>query len=364
LQENILEYAMLQKKDDMSFLKFYSDFSKIPNDEYFFMFVGDFQWSAELKLKEIIDLEKLNGQETVDMDSVLEPIQDILKNYSIVKLNLSKKIRIGRKRKEDRICRFCKKSMKDGALFTNEAHAISEALGNKKIILNEECDTCNSYFDKEIERHLIGYLDFIRTLYKVPNKSNKVPNLRGKNYEFRNSNDGTQLIIYNRDHLKRVNEKKDRIILENHETVVPQNVYKSLVKFALSIIDSKYLVEFQKSIDWIRGQSEVERVPKIAMAVGKNNQTTQPDLVVYIRRNNCMNLPYAIGEFKFLTITFIFIIPTFKSEECDFLNECDFNHIWDCFKHYGPIESLRMMDFSSNNKQKNNFELNIANNKI
>ncbi|MEX6156050.1 HNH endonuclease [Providencia hangzhouensis] len=39
--------------------------------------------------------------------------------------------------------------------FNKEAHAISEALGNKSIILNEECDNCNEFFDKNIERDFL-----------------------------------------------------------------------------------------------------------------------------------------------------------------------------------------------------------------
>ena len=70
----------------------------------------------------------------------LETGYSILTNYNICEFG-TKRIHIGEQNKEKRICRFCN-NKSENVTFKNKAHAISEALGNKTIILNEECDNC------------------------------------------------------------------------------------------------------------------------------------------------------------------------------------------------------------------------------
>ncbi len=70
---------------------------------------------------------------------------EIKKVYSISAFDASTKKTIGEQDKSKRVCRFCNNT-RTNISFNNIAHAISESLGNKKIILNEECDECNSEF--------------------------------------------------------------------------------------------------------------------------------------------------------------------------------------------------------------------------
>lgn len=57
-----------------------------------------------------------------------------------------KQLKVGESDKNKRICRFCGKNQPEVKFAgrKGKAHAISEALGNKKLILNEECKGCNS----------------------------------------------------------------------------------------------------------------------------------------------------------------------------------------------------------------------------
>lgn len=50
-------------------------------------------------------------------------------------------------------CRFCGKSTPE-VKFQNDAHAIPQLLGNRKLILVDECDACNSFFAAKLEDHL------------------------------------------------------------------------------------------------------------------------------------------------------------------------------------------------------------------
>lgn len=75
-----------------------------------------------------MNLEKLQAK-------YKETFECIFLNYEMKSVSKDKKIKIGEGLKEKRICRFCGgvKGDKKKTTFKQEAHAISEALGNKKL---------------------------------------------------------------------------------------------------------------------------------------------------------------------------------------------------------------------------------------
>lgn len=54
--------------------------------------------------------------------------------------------------------------------YSQKAHAISEALGNKTVILFDECDNCNEKFSKSLEPQIVEYLSLFRTMFGVKGK--------------------------------------------------------------------------------------------------------------------------------------------------------------------------------------------------
>lgn len=161
-----------------------SQFNKLNPGEWFFTLSP-----IELTTAQQYELEKelncLNGCQNDFSESELKSIfGGVMENYEIVTFDLDKgkKIKIGEGLKANRVCRFCYNKIPD-ITFNKEAHAISEALGNKILILNDECDRCNDFFDENIERDFIYYHDMARTLYGVKNKTNAPPKLKGKDFE-------------------------------------------------------------------------------------------------------------------------------------------------------------------------------------
>ncbi|GAF52381.1 hypothetical protein [Psychrobacter sp. JCM 18900] len=109
--------------------------------------------SERLKLETYIST--LNNIENItDLQSKFEEKMNALDNFSgdlLSKYNLiiprnDRKTTVGNAKKENRCCRFCNKTMRDGVTFKKVAHAIPEGLGNKNIILGDECDNCNEFF--------------------------------------------------------------------------------------------------------------------------------------------------------------------------------------------------------------------------
>jgi len=276
-----------------------------------------------------------------------ELFKNIWDNYNLIATNVEKKNRIGESDKKKRVCRFCGKSLSTGATFKNEAHAISEALGNKTVIFNEECDICNSYFDQTIERDFITYLNIFRTFFGILNKSNKIPSVVGKNFEYQNlGNRNTILKLFSDD--TEVNDTKppENIPLIFNDKITAQNIYKTLVKYSLSIIEKIEENRFNKTIEWIRNPIFKDRLPKIAVLSSYVFFKEHPSLMVYLRKSENNKLPYAIGEFHFTFMTFVFIIPTFDDEEPDFSIQENYDIFWHTFKHYDMSKEFQFQEFS------------------
>lgn len=128
-------------------------FNSLEYGEYFYI-LQIYEMDSKIKYTLENELCKLNKKDFLDkaLDFKIK-VEELLDKYDIKNFNLDKdsKIKIGEGKKEDRVCRFCKQKY-PSVKFNSVAHTISEALGNKKLITNDECDECNSYFDKNIER--------------------------------------------------------------------------------------------------------------------------------------------------------------------------------------------------------------------
>lgn len=117
------------------------------------------------------DFEKM----TKEMDDLFGVLMD---SYEMFAFNENTKNKIGELDKSKRVCRYCNKRSPEVS-FRKVAHSISEALGNKKIITNDECDACNEKFGKGIENDLILYLNLYRVFLELEGRKVFL-NLKGK----------------------------------------------------------------------------------------------------------------------------------------------------------------------------------------
>ncbi len=134
------------KDSNLKVFQLRSYFQKLTEGEYFFIWPGN-PLTTEQRIdfyKYLTSLLEGNDYETIK-SQMKELFGEIKKVYSISAFDASTKKTIGEQDKSKRVCRFCNNT-RTNISFNNIAHAISESLGNKKIILNEECDECNSEF--------------------------------------------------------------------------------------------------------------------------------------------------------------------------------------------------------------------------
>lgn len=260
-------------------------------------------------------LSKLNGVDFVKDHPI---ISYMLNNYNIKNPDFEKQIKIGPSFKGDRVCRFCKKSQPE-TTFNKKAHAISEALGNKNIILNNECDKCNEFFSK-IEQDFIMLNNLERTYFKIYNKQNKTPTL---------TTCGNETISWVDTHLEMKFKEENVSLNENGSPksclieigkYIPQNVYKTLCKFALSILDNEYLKHFNRTIDWLLGNVETHLPMVFRIYKDFSIEKMETNMVLYIRKTDNTDLPYLIGEFNIACWKYMFIVPFCDKDTNDFLN--------------------------------------------
>lgn len=361
-QRRIQQYSKEIKEKLNSFIEKYKQaipaieqlskkFNSLEYGEYFYI-LQVCEMDSKMKYELEKGLSKLNKVDFLDKAlDFKRKVEELLDKYDIKNFNLDKdsKIKIGEGKKEDRVCRFCKQKY-PYIKFNSVAHTISETLGNKKLITNDECDECNSYFDKNIERDFIAYHDFLRTFFGIKNKENQIPQMKGENFSF-TMNENKEATFKLKDEFDF--SQPTRLNLGNK--IKMQNIYKALCKFALSAIDSKHLSNFDETIKWIKGQKNVDKLPKVILI--RSLKPMQTNISLYIRKLDEIKIPLLVGKFNFACYKYIFIVPTFC--ERDFIDEKEYDDFLERFSFIKKASSLEFIDFSDNQEKEVVFNLNF-----
>lgn len=342
--------------------------NKISIGEYFFVSPNlnlDTYKKAKIRFK-LRELNGKNGNNSLN-EKILEKYKMFIEKYVIHSYGESI-IKIGESDKSSRICRFCENNRKPTS-FKDEAHAISKGLGNKNIILNEECDVCNKIFGNTIEPDIINYLSFWRTFYDVKGRK-KTGRGRSKKFYSKNKDlkletqdDKFYVNIYNESTLSLdENALPSKIRVNFPQKIVLQNIYKSLCKYFLSVINKDKLPFFYETIKWINAEKKTEELPLLAEVISDKSFSKQPKLITYIRRNDNKNIPFAVGEFHFTCLVFVFIIPFSTEDDKSFISKEEFKNFWQVFEHYNKMEGWQFKDFSKSNSLEYILDINIKKN--
>jgi hypothetical protein len=374
LRKNFIEFVNDHKRKDQKLNQLNTYFKSLEDGENFFLIVNH-EVNSDMHLALSNHLTSI--KEGVSYESVRQKMNDLFEEilylYDVILFDKETKKSIGEIDKTKRICRFCGKKSPE-VTFGSVAHAISEALGNKKIVLNEECDDCNNKFGSKVEIDLIEYLRFYCIFYGIKGKE-KIPEIKPpdlkkgegivkdgeKNFGIKNNGDGVNLMYYHTDNTESTigDEFPLNLNLRSDKEIIDQNLYKTLCKYALSMIGSEYLPLFTETIKWLNGTKEIERLPKVALLVTNQLYDKHPQMTLFIRKKVHDKLPFLVAQFNFTAFTFVFIIPFCSSDKKDFLNNSDYDFFWDTFKHYSRLIGWRFLNFSGNKKYKLKMKLTI-----
>lgn len=269
---------------------------------------------------------------------------DFLNKYNIKIPRNDRRTIIGNSKKTDRCCRFCGMSMADNVTFKKVAHAIPEGLGNKNIILGDECDNCNEYFGNEIEPFLIEYLDIYRVFLGVKGK-NGTPKIKYKNghIEF----DESIAVVASQD-TEVLSDKEIKVHLKSSKKFLPVKLYKALCKITLSTIDDEDISSLSKTIDWLKDSYSSEyKLPKVAINVVHNGYSKEPQVVNYIRKVDSQDIPHIVSEFRIGSFVYVYVIPFSDKDTKDFVDTETYQHYWNTFRHYNAANGWMFDCFDS-----------------
>lgn len=334
-------------------------------NEWFYISYNNFPAQDEL-IKIGASLEFLNGgkpyQQT--MQEINNLFSDVTDKYEIhTFLGNTRKRFYGESDKTKRVCRYCHRSEKDGAMFTQEAHAISDSLGNKVLYSNEECDECNDYLGSHCEQDFGEYLRLQRCYFGVKGREG-VPIVRGRNFEMSHP-DGQPIKIDYSCLTGNVPDDINNLVLQYEMEYNPQNLYRALVKYFIGLVPQKYVSHFHKTGSWVKGVDKdglpvsLNQLPTIRQ-MSISQPVDRPQVIMYIRKDNDKSLPYAVGELHILNYIFVYIIPLADEDDRDFCGEEDFNRFWNFFKHYSSIPKWSSININIDQKVRTLVNINIG----
>ena len=361
MRDNVTAFVDKYKTKALQLNQFNNYFEKLDDGEFFYL-LPNTKYSVKERLNLEIELAKLNKLPGTDalIEASKELTSKLFDNYEMVSFKTEKKFYIGEPDRRKRVCRFCDEKQ-PVVTFKNESHAISEALGNKCIIVNDECDTCNERFGKYLEPDFIDYLSIYITHFGIKGKEG-VPKRIGENFEFSHLGNKSVSLEYVVDDNYIGSTPPEKIKLITFDELSIQNIYKTICKYALSVIDAKYIVHFEDTIEWLKTDFYRDRLPKVAVLSSYNFFSEHPQIIIYIRKNEDKNLPYMVGEFQLTFLKFVFIVPFCKMDEKTFVYEAEYKKFWDCFAHYNKVTTWKFCDFSDAVRRKVEFNFTLKKN--
>lgn len=155
-------------------------------------------------------------------------------------------------------CRFCGGSVPN-VTFDKVAHAIPHFIGNQTLKSKYECDTCNQLFSK-YESQFAEFMKLHHVFAKVNKGGGKIPK-----YKNNSSEQSSISIDTNGFNIKCVEGEQLKVDLDidnksfsvkGKRSYIPQYVYKSLTKMALTIMPESELKYFEYTLSWLQGQRE------------------------------------------------------------------------------------------------------------
>ena len=268
---------------------------------------------------------------------------DVLAHYYAGEDN----VHIGHTNVSERKCRLCGLSVPD-VTFTKKAHAISELLGNKSIVICDECDACNSTKINKLENSLAAYFSALRPLLGVRGKTG-VPSAKEEGVVRIDSSipgEASVTIISREDsRFESLAEGGAETRFHMHTpALVTEDIYRILSKFAISVLPNECFqhAEFDRIRKWILGgDRKIDSLPLIALTVDGEADPKYPQITVYKRKNEAeKNIPLYLCDFFAVANRFLFELPLIE-DSIVMKSEEDWKRLFNCI----PVVS-RSYDWS------------------
>lgn len=150
-------------------------------------------------------------------------------------------------------CRFCNKGEPD-VTFQHKAHAVAQMFGNAALVTKSECDDCNDYFGRTIEKQL-GVFSLTARLFSRTEGQRGIPSRHDDKRQWTIDviDDVMQIKTLEGLDIFTVSEDSKTVtaVIPGQE-VIPIAVLKAMLKFAISIMSDADFKQYQDVAFWVR----------------------------------------------------------------------------------------------------------------
>lgn len=305
--------------------------------------LGERSWILSI-LENPEDMNKAESQYQALCD-MMAPFED---KFDLKVFCKDTKDSIGEKDKTKRVCRYCHRDSSEVS-FRKIAHTISEALENKAIITNDECDACNQRFGDTIETDFLRLVDFQRMFYGMRGKGGVLKKFEGSNYTLtKDVSPGFTAKVVT-DKPSSGAEIPSKIVLEIQNPFPVENVYKALCKYSFGVMSAELLPHFETLRAWLVGEIDIPILPPVAVRQ-MEEKIDHPFIMMYERvDNSLLSMPHVFCEVRIIDTAYVLIIPGSDMDSTDFSIDDNYRVFWDYLTMYNKVPGWRFKNFSGKN---------------
>lgn len=217
-------------------------------------------------------------------------------------------------------CRFCGKSAPD-VTFGKEAHAISVLLGNRSLVSNYECDTCNQFFGSTIEDDFGKWSKPMRTMVRIRGR-NGVPTLKrggDTGWRIELGEAGLEVKSYEDDPVFELDEAAKTIKFKlKREPYKPIAVMKAFVKMGLTLMPEEEIGNFKETLRWVREPNHQRKLIEKSTVMYTFQPGPMPnDLIVAMilrRKPTAMGIPFSFLVLSYGNEVYQVMLPSFAQD--------------------------------------------------
>lgn len=275
-------------------------------------------------------------------------------NYEIIvsyDTNQAKNVFLGDK--NNQVCRFCGRK-KGEVTFKKEAHALSNLIGNDRLFSYYECDDCNGNRFSKYESEFSNYMKLLHCLSQVKGKSG-IPSYKSRKDDFTRIDIKDFISVLHKEdetaiaHL----DKKEKVIhFKGERTYTPVNVYKCLLKMALTVMPDSELLEVTNAMDFLMDRKNIKGQLLVGYRqYGGISPFRTPVTMLFKRKDERLeeNVPLYMFLLAYGNFAFQFQIPFCPADKFLFGKEISMPYIPTIADSIIP-QRLKGLDFSSSEK--------------
>lgn len=213
-----------------------------------------------------------------------------------------------------RTCRFCGK-IEPNVKFKKRAHAISELCGSHHLLSDYECDDCNNKFSK-YERQFSQFMLFYHAILGVEGKKGIPTYQRDRNGTTGVSNEGGIANIksqVNEEPIFKIKRKDGKFIVSGTRTYVPLDVYRALLKMALTVMPETEMQYLQETLKFLTDETvQLPESFQVGMRIylGGMNVIRPSSVQLYKRKQSSTgNFPAYLFALSYSNFTFQMYLP-------------------------------------------------------